>query len=267
MNPQCAVRIPDGELAVSDWRTNRVHVFSHSDRVNSAHAPENTSDAAPLRSIGEASGLSLPEGLATDGTHLFVAGYGNNRVQQLRISDGAVVDRIGGRGSGDGQLQGPYGLALVRGRGHSDFKIESTSGDRLYVADMNNHRICVFGVSPLRYLTSIGHRALHEFSWTPLGFYFPTYVAVLGGSLYVADGGRQMQVLTLGGGFLRFVDLFNDSPTVIAVRPDGRLLARGSEGGRVFLMTPYGSLLQVFCPSMCVAHGAHACPLYTPLEF
>ena len=92
MDLRCEVRLSDGGIAVSAIGTNLVQVFSLTNRVDPAHVPKNTSGATPLRSIGQTAGFISPMGLATDGTHLFVADCANNRVQQLRISDGAVVD-------------------------------------------------------------------------------------------------------------------------------------------------------------------------------
>ena len=128
-------------------------------------------------------------------------------MQQLRISDGRSVDSIGAQGSGHGQLDFPEGLALVRGSEHggsnaalvSDRELAVGNSDHLYVADQFNCRICVFGVSPLGYLTSIG-----RYGSAPLEFNGPTGIAVHAGCLYVADqGNMRVQVLTLGGDVVR----------------------------------------------------------------
>ena len=132
----CAVDLPDGGgLAVPDNVDDPIHLYTPLD----AHV-RGTPAATPYRSIGQAAGL----GLATDGTHLYVAGCGHERLLQMRVSDGAVVDSIGKNGSGDWELRNPYGLALVLGSGHGGPSIElpsgtalaTASGDWLYVADM-----------------------------------------------------------------------------------------------------------------------------------
>jgi len=211
------VCLPDGgRLAATDTSNDRIRFFSpsdldaQSDRYNYAFRSIGRRDTAP----GD---FDRPEGLATDGTHLFVADSGNHRVQQLRISDGRSVDSIGEQGDEPGQLCFPVGLALVCGSEHggssgvlpSNRELAVGNSDRLYVADRGNHRICVFGVSPLRYLTSFGQQGNF-----PCYFMFPAGLAVHAGCLYVADlfnrrvqvadlFNRRVQVLTLDGGFVR----------------------------------------------------------------
>ena len=115
-------------------------------------------------------------------------------MQQLRLSENVVVDAIGEQGSGDGQLGRPWGLALVAGGGGAS---GSRNEDRLFVADSRNQRICVFGVSPLRFLSSLVNGG-------PDTFMQPTSLAVHDGCLYVADSSRlTIEVMTLGGEFLR----------------------------------------------------------------
>jgi len=245
-----AVRLPDGGgLAVTDIDNDRILVFSPSDL--DAQTGGGTGACAPriIGCRGTAPGdFDRPEGLATEGTHLFVADCGNHRVQQLRISDGRSVDSIGEHGSGHGQLLYPEGLALVRGSEHggssgalpSDSELVVGSSDRLYVVDRCNHRICVFGVSPLRYLTSFGKQGSAS-----LEFIRPKGIAVHAGYMYVADCDNQrVQVLTLGGEFMRSFS-FDFLPASIAVHPDGKLLTKNENRSRVELRTLHGSLLQV----------------------
>jgi len=211
MEAHFAARLPDGGgLAVFDYDDARILIFSPSDL--SAQADEGTAVTAFRRSIGRRrlgralSNFRRPAGLATDGTHLFVADSYSHRVHQLRISDGRRVGSIGEHGSGHGELLFPIGLALVRGSRYngfsgalsSDSELAVGNSDRLYVADHDNHRICVFGVSPLRYLTSIGQRGS-----APLQFMHPIGIAVHAGYMCVADLRGRVQVLTLGGRFVR----------------------------------------------------------------
>ena len=246
MIAQFAVRFrsPNGlGLAVADATLNCIVWFGLTDLEVPPH--EGAPHGAPCRGyIGQASGVSQPHGLATDGTHLFVVDGARDRVLQVRL-DGVCVDSIGGKeGSDDGQLNCAWGLALVLGGGDGGSGDGTAPGnsDRLFVADRLNHRICIFGVSPLRFQTAYGHEGS-----APLEFCLPTGLAVHASCLFVSDAGNhRIQVLTLGGRFLRSCDLAY-TPGVIAVRPDGRLLVSVGDkmGRRVELMTPFGSLLQV----------------------
>ena len=191
---------------------------------------------------------------------------------QFRISDGAVVDSCGKKGIGDGELSGPVGLALVRGTEQAgsssalpgDDALAAGNGDRLYVVDSGNNRICIFGVSPLRFLTSINKKGSEPLElWPLIGF------VVYAGCLYVSDfANNRVQVLTLSGEFLRSIDI-NYTPNSIAVRPDGRLLVGSAGGRRIELRTLFGSLLQVRPTHVYAAHvlcmAASYCCVHPPL--
>jgi tripartite motif-containing protein 71 len=79
---------------------------------------------------GTGARFSVPKGIMTDGTNLYVADTGNSRIQKFSAS-GAYITQWGGRGSGDGQFSSPRGVA-----------VDSTGN--VYVADMGNHRIQKF---------------------------------------------------------------------------------------------------------------------------
>jgi hypothetical protein len=105
-DPECAVHLPDGGLAVTDTCNHRIQFFP----------PEcAAAGGAPFRSVGRRGGgpgeFNGPMGLATDGVHLFVVDCDNAKVQQLRIADGACVDSVGSRGKEEGQMLRPSGLA------------------------------------------------------------------------------------------------------------------------------------------------------------
>jgi hypothetical protein len=153
-DPECAVHLPDGGLAVTDTCNHRIQFF----RPECASA-----GGTPCRSIGRRGSapgeFNGPMGLATDGTHVFVVDCDNARVQQLRLADGVFVDSIGTCGSLEGQLLRPSGLARspCPRRG-----LDADRGERLYVADTYNHRISVFGVAPLRFLFCFGRQGATE---------------------------------------------------------------------------------------------------------
>jgi len=228
-----------GGLAVADACGSRIQFYS--------------AGLTPFRSIGQEANLSRPQGLATDGTHLFVADSLTRQIKQIRLNDAVVVDSVLEGLSGHSW---PAGLALVRG------SKQGGNDDRLYVADCGNHRLCTFGVSPLRFITSIGQRGS-----APLEFSSPYGIAVDAGNLFVSDSGnRRVQVLTLGLELLRCFDV-GYSPACIAVRPDGRLLVMSGNGGRVEMTTRFGSLLQVRLPHVYAVQCTclHMSSLSTPL--
>lgn len=80
-----------------------------------------------------ASGGVGPTGMAlsTEGgtTYLYVSDHPRGRILKLNASTGSVVTTFGTQGSGPGQFNQPYGIA-----------IEPATGD-LYVAERGNHRV------------------------------------------------------------------------------------------------------------------------------
>lgn len=162
-DPECAVHLPDGGLAVTDTCNHRIQFF----RPECASA-----GGTPFRSVGRRGSapgeFNGPMGLATDGTHLFVVDCDNARVQQLRLADGVCVDSVGTRGSLEGQMLRPSGIARSPGLRRG---VNAEQGDRLYVADTYNHRISVFGVAPLRFLFCFGREGATEGLLSPAFFH------------------------------------------------------------------------------------------------
>lgn len=70
-------------------------------------------------------GLTLPG----DGT-AWIAEFGNNRIQRIRISDGAPLDIFGGPGREVGRLATPWAISII--------------GEEAYVLDSGNNRVQVF---------------------------------------------------------------------------------------------------------------------------
>ena len=168
-----------GDLAV-DWGRGFVYV---SDSANNRIQKFNLNGGwlATLGSGGTGVGLfSNPSGVAVDSNgNLYVADYGNNRVQVLKAG---VWSSFGSNGSGNGSFLGPVGIAV-------------DAGGNIYVTDSGNHRVQVFNSSYV----------LQGSPWT--GFTYPMGIALDGsGNAYVADyggtnfpGTDQVQKWTTGG--------------------------------------------------------------------
>lgn len=107
-----------GDIAVSDTQKHCVHLL-------------NSSGMSKMDFGGEE--LNYPVGVAFDITekNVIVADRDNHRVLVYSTKTGKLIRKIGRRGSGEGQFDGPSGIC-VDGEG------------RIVVADWNNHRIQVF---------------------------------------------------------------------------------------------------------------------------
>jgi DNA-binding beta-propeller fold protein YncE len=114
------VAVDDTHVYVADSSNRRVQVL--------------TKAGAFVRSIGshvagESPELDSPTDVSVFGEHLVVSNYRGNYVSVFGKNCGSFVRRIGGRGSGQGQFNRPYGVAF--------------DGDHVYVADRDNHRVQV----------------------------------------------------------------------------------------------------------------------------
>jgi hypothetical protein len=97
-SPRFLLPVEDGVL-VADSGNDRLQIF--------------TADGTHVRTIlGSRPGH--PTGLATDGTHVWVADSSNCSVSKIMLKDGALVTRTGSYGAGVGELSAPEGLALAQ---------------------------------------------------------------------------------------------------------------------------------------------------------
>jgi RHS repeat-associated protein len=135
----------EGNVWVVDSGNDRVQEFSASGAYKAAYGSKGTGE-------GEFEG---PAGLATlrekvfeeEDTLLYVADSGNNRVQEVLITESGKVSyhEIGSAGSGNGQLSNPQGVA-VKNQGVAELQI--------YVADAGNNRIEEFNYSERKFVAS-----------------------------------------------------------------------------------------------------------------
>ena len=135
---------------------------------------------------GGLNGLQSPfDVLEVDG-QLFVSEYGANRIARL-AGDGTVVDTVGERGRGPGQLLGPQYLA-------------ADSDGFIYVTDWGNRRVVKFHASG-RHVLSFGGRD-GAFG----GLQGPSGIQVIGDEVFVADRSRpSLEVFDRSGNHLRTV--------------------------------------------------------------
>jgi len=116
---------------------------------------------------GAAAQFSAPAGIATDGTYLYVADYGNKVIRKIAISTGEVTT-ISTTG-----LNGPKGI--------------TTDGSNLYVADTKSGTIFAINASGVQ-------------STVSSGFSVPAAITFDGKNLYVANTGNNniVQLATSG---------------------------------------------------------------------
>jgi DNA-binding beta-propeller fold protein YncE len=91
--------------------------------------------------------LSAPQGIALNpaGTLVYVADDDHHRIVVLNATSLDQVGAVGSLGTGPGQLQNPYDVA-----------VDSHDPNRLFVADNLNNRVDVFDATSLGFLGTIG---------------------------------------------------------------------------------------------------------------
>ncbi len=115
--------------------------------LGSHEVTEFEADGDFVRRWGGSAQLNAPRGIVTDSSHLWIADTGNNRIVRYDM-DGTDPVPFGSFGSGPGELNQPYGLAI---EGLPGFE-----GPELHVVDRNNHRVSVFDRSDSSFLRTYG---------------------------------------------------------------------------------------------------------------
>ena len=165
---------------------------------------------------------------------IIVADTQNHRIQVFR-GDGVFLRKFGSRGSGDGQLNSPVGVAVDR-------------VGQIIVADADNHRIQVFS-SDGAFLRKFGTGGSGDGQ-----FNFPFGVAVnASGQIIVADdGNHRIQVFSSDGAFLRKFgsegpgDGQLNFPSRVAVDASGQIIVADTGNDRIQVFSSDGVFLRKF---------------------
>ena len=173
-------------------------------------------DGSWVRFVGQGA-LSGPEFLDCN-ADVIVVSERRPRISVFSWADGSVRAQFGSFGSGPGKLNYPRGLRLL------------ADGSGLVVADMDNHRLCVFALGG-ECVATIGCRemSLHN-AYDVLEY-------TLDGSFIVSTGQNLTKLSRDDTGFEVFGTAgrgdgeFN-SPTALAAIPDGGIVVREFHGER-----------------------------------
>ena len=142
-----SVAVVGGRLIVDDLGNSRVLIWNTIPTTNGAPADVvvGQADFVSSADAASASGLSVPAGVASNGTNLVVADTGNNRVliwSSIPTTNGQAADVVVGQAdfSSQGSGLGPQGLT-------APFGAFATS-TQLFVADTNNNRVLIYEPFP-----------------------------------------------------------------------------------------------------------------------
>jgi len=168
-------------LYVADKGNHRIRkiVISTGVVTTLAGSSEGSTDAT-----GTSARFNTPLGITTDGTNLYVADYGNDRIRKIVISTGVVTTLAGSsEGSTDAtgtsaRFNNPVGI--------------TTDGTNLYVADKGNHRIrkIVISTGVVTTLAGSSSGSTNHNTGTSARFNAPQGITTDGTNLYVSDNGN-----------------------------------------------------------------------------
>ena len=255
--PHAVLTLPFGDIAVADRKANVVRIFSATGEESTVLG--NWRGANAHEDVGP-SAFNWPQGLATDGSYLYVAEGFAHCVKQFSLPDYSYVSSLRdnshdySRIGGTALLHSPSGMAVA----YDMPGWEPT----LFVANKETSHIAILGTHPLRSLGSLGNGLprtnFGPFPFGPKRFDAPSGLAAHRGELYIANEGLHcIQVLNLQGVHLRsFGEKGHkpgqfDSPTAVAICRD-RVVVSERYQDRVQLLTRWGSPLQVLSTSTVV---------------
>ena len=136
---------------------------------------------------GSTAWFNTPRGITTDGSNVYVADTGNNKIRQIAIATGLVTTLAGGSGA-SGAADGTGTAAAF----NSPQDI-TTDGANLYVADTGNNKIrkIVIASGAVSSLTGAANMAgaagSADGAGTAATFNWPQGITTDGANLYVAD--------------------------------------------------------------------------------
>ena len=178
-------------LYVADTSNNKIRVIGVGGSTASLTGVTNVASlSGALDGAAASAAFAAPEGIGTDGTSLYVADTGNNKIRQINIGSLTV-----------GSLTGASGVASTAG--YADGAASSVtfaapagiavSGNALLVADTGNNTIRSFGLLTLQTSTLAGSPLLNtgaNGTGALARYKLPAGVVSDGTYLYVADTGN-----------------------------------------------------------------------------
>ena len=183
-NAPRGMAVANGKLYVVDLGNHRVQVYGS---LSGTPAYENTIGTGSRVRSGN-TGFNSPFGMTIASGKLYVADFGNQRVQVYgSLSGTPTYENTIGTGSSVNHpantgFNGPFGVTIA--------------DDKLYVSDITNHRVQIYtnlsGTPAVEKTIGTGSAVTHPAN---TGFNDPRGMAVADGKLYVADvGNHRIQV-------------------------------------------------------------------------
>ncbi|MFA6016003.1 MAG: IPT/TIG domain-containing protein [Gallionellaceae bacterium] len=229
-----------GNLYVADSASRLIRKIVLSSGVVTTLAGSGYFGAVDARAT--AASFNYPFGLTTDGTNVYVADMGNNRIRQISLATGDVTTLAGSGVLGyadavvgtDAKFNQPAGITTANGK--------------LYVADSGNHKIRQIDIATGEVTTVAGSGSTGSLdgNGTAASFRNPRGITTDGVKLYVADTDnnkiRQIDIASgavttlAGSGDYWYNDVYDTKPngTPLSIITDGAGVATATFGVHTF---------------------------------
>ena len=256
IRPLFLAKGPSDELFVRDYSTQRLVVFNNvkSDKLEYSHY---------FAGKGNGGGYFQDiTGIAASSDHLYVADSELDYIQKLTLS-GGYVQQIGNSGSGDGQFNTPFGLALDEARSllyvcdyenhriqvFKDDKFDKKFGskgssqsyfnhpgditlnhykDRLYITDLDNHRVQVFTTNG-SFIEVFGNTDVNNILRHPFGIFFTYSSGVLISSVH----DDRVYLVSSDGTSISTIDYSFNCPTGVIMMDNGQIVVANMLGDKL----------------------------------
>eukprot|EP00731_Ephydatia_muelleri_P008386 Em0004g724a len=209
--PSCVAIHDNGDIYVVSY-DHCIYVFDQTGQLKITIGSSGRGDSQ----------FSSPCGMSIKGDVLYVADYGNHRVQKL-TSSGKFLLKFGQQGSGQGQFNGPAGVI-------------SDSNNKLIVSDLGNHRIQIFNENGGWLLTIDGKGSGNHSFQAPWGLALDPQ-----GNIHVAAfGSNTIKVFSKEGVYVR---MYGDSkyPIGVAIDYEGYSVVSEHGGHCLSIYDPEGN--------------------------
>ncbi|TGN14598.1 LamG-like jellyroll fold domain-containing protein [Leptospira ilyithenensis] len=137
--------------------------------------------------------FSVPTGITTDGSYIYVADYSNHLIRKISISTGVVSTVAGGNTGGGVTCPGATTVNCLDGVGTAARFYNpiglTTDGTNLYVNDYLGHRVrkILLATGNVSTITGTGNAGAADGTGTAASFNSPTSLAIYDNHLYIVD--------------------------------------------------------------------------------
>ncbi|HEY4325447.1 MAG TPA: T9SS type A sorting domain-containing protein [Mucilaginibacter sp.] len=226
-----------GNVYVADYYNNKIRKYTSAGAASTVYG---NGTAGTVNGTGAIVQFNNPQGLAYDGTNLFVADGTGNTIRKIVLSTGAVSTY-----AGSGASTSVNGTTLLNSSFNSPEGLDFDASGNLFIAEFGGNRIReISAAGVVTTLAGSGTATLTNGVGTAAAFNTPIDLVADGsGNVFVADYANNVirkivvsskVVTTFAAGF--------SQPASICLDASGNLLVADQGSGSIQLITPAGAV-------------------------